>query len=522
MTPSRSEWHGLGMLRLSRLTQALLLLGACSLSFAQSEEGSGERRGFSIKPSLTVSGTATDNIGLDSGPKDRALIGMVSPGLVVRSTSGVLRGSLDYAMDGLVYYRTSQADRVLHRLQSQVNAALLEGRFLVDVRASVGQQARSAFGAEQSVTPYLSNSNQAQTATLSVTPRLRGTLAGLAAYDFSATGSETRVKDSLLGDGRSGQVTGNLEGLGGAQRMLNWTLSGSVMRAGGNPLTRTAATDSALAGLRYRPNPDVGLSVQAGKERSNLTTTELYTSNTYGLTLDWTPTERTQLNADWRRHHYGNSHALSFTHRMARSSWRYSDSQAVNGPGVVGATERQTNYALYDSIFSGIEPDPIQRDLKVRAYLLTMGLSADALANSGFLSGAATLTRSQLGAFSLLGLRSTATLTLSQAKTRRLDPFADLVPDDLRNGGMVRQRSAAFSLSHRLTPATSVGLTVSEQRSDGTTSNQLTDLKTLLANWNGQVSQRLMYSFSLRHSKFYSDLRAYRESAGTVTLTQQF
>jgi len=521
MIRSRSELIGPGMPALSRLTQALLFLGASSLAWGQSEEGDTARRGFSIRPMLSVSGTATDNIGMSGVAKDRALIGVISPGLVVQSDNGTLRGSLEYSMDGLVYYRTSQGDRVQHRLQSQATAALFAGRLLIDVRASVGQQARSAFAAEQSISPYLSNPNQSQLATLSVAPKLRGTVAGLASYDFSLAGTESRVKDSMVGDSRSAQAAATIEGLGGAQRMLNWNLAGSVQRTGGNPLGRRAATDSALLGLRYQPNPDINLNLQAGKERSNLVTVDQLISNTYGLTLGWTPTERTQVNADWRRHHYGDSHSLSFSHRMSRSSWRFSDTQSVNTPGAVGVSERQTNYALYDSIFSGIEPDPIKRDLQVRAFLLNSGLSADALANNGFLSGSTSLSRSQLAALSLLGQLSTVTLTLNQSRTRRLDPFSNVL-DDLSDGGSLRQRSAALSLSHRLSPSTSISATASDQRTNSNRSGHASSSKTFLGSWNSRFTQRLNYTISLRHARFNSDLRSYNENAVTATLTQQF
>lgn len=521
MTPRLNDGEGFCMPAVSRLVQALLLLGATSLAWGQGDDGGADRRGLSIKPSLSMSGTVTDNIGLNSGAKDKAVIGMVSPGLTVRSNTGMLRGSLDYSMDGLMYYRTSYADRVQHRLLSQASAALLEGRFLIDMRASLGQQARSAFAAEQSVSSYVSNPNQSQMASLTIAPRLRGVLAGLANYDASVSGTETRVKDSLLGDGRSAQAAFNLEGLGGAERIINWNLSAQASRATGSGQARKTSTDSAMLGLRYRPDMDLGLNLQAGKERSNFVTLDQVTSNTYSLGADWTPTERTQLNADWRRHHYGNSHSLSFNHRMSRSSWRYSDSQAVNGPGAVGGGTRQTNYALYDAIFTAQEPDPIKRDAMVRAFLLSSGLSADAIANSGFLSGAASLTRSQTGAFSLLGLRSTATLTLSQAKTRRLDPFSN-VSDDLSGGGVLRQRSGALSLSHKLSQTTSISVSAADQQTSSSTTVLTTDLKTLLGSLNGQLGQRLSYSISLRHARFSSEQKSYRENAVTATLTQQF
>eukprot|EP01034_Spumella_vulgaris_P017155 gene17155-21868_t len=175
----------------------------------------------------------------------------------------------------------------------------------------------------------------------------------------------------------------------------------------------------------------------------------------------------------------------------------------VNSPGAVGASGRLTNYALYDSIFTALEPDPVKRDLLVRTYLQNNGLNPDALGNSGFLSGAATMTRMQTGAASLLGVRSTATVTLSQGKTRRLDPFSSVV-DDLSGGGLLLQRSGAFTFSHRLSPATAVSLTVSEQRSSNVTTSQATDLKSLLASWNGRINPYLSYSANLRHARFNS------------------
>lgn len=522
MTPRRSERGAPGTPAMSRLSQALVLMGVCGLACAQSEDGTAARRGISFTPTLALSGTATDNIGLESSSKDKAVIGVISPGLVVRSNSDVLRGSIDYSMDGLLYYRTAQSDRVQHRLQSQLNASLFEGRFLIDVRAMAGQQAHSALAAEQSVSPYLSNGNQSQMAMLAITPRLRGTLSGLASYDLSVTGTETRVKDSLIGDGRSALAAATIEGLGGSGRLINWSLSGSAQRSGGNPQIRRSVVDTAMLGLSYRPNMDLALKAQAGKERSNLVLLDPITSNTYGMTLNWTPTERTQISGDWRRHHYGDSHSLSFSHRMSRSSWRFSDSQTINTPGAVGVSERQTNYALYDSIFMGLEPDPIKRDLLVRAYLQNSGLSADALANSGFLSGSTSLSRAQMAAFSLLGRLSTLTLTLNESKTRRLDPFSN-VPDDLSGGGALRQRSAALSFSHRLTASTSLSATAADQRTDSNrSSGQASGSKTLLASLNSSISQRLNYSLSLRHARFNSDLKSYRENAVTATLTQQF
>ncbi|MDM4764870.1 TIGR03016 family PEP-CTERM system-associated outer membrane protein [Pelomonas sp. SE-A7] len=520
MSPSKSEFGPFHLL--TRLARAVCLIGIAGTACAQSDGGGNDRRSFSIQPSLSVSTTATDNLRLDdvNAGKDKAVVGILSPGLSLRANTGLLRGSLDYAMDGLMYYKTSYGDRAQHRLSSQGTVALWDGRFAVDMRATLGQQAQSAFGVAQSGSTSLTETNRSQLATLTISPRLMGQLGGIASYQLNATGTENRVKDSVVGDSKSAQIGLHLSGLGGSQRLLNWNLTGQAQRQTGGQ-TRRLTTEYALLGLSYRPDVDWSFQAQAGAERTNFVTIDPVTSSTYTVAMDWTPSPRTQLNADWRKHSYGNSHTLSFTHRMARSSWRFTDTQAVNGPGAVGASARQTNYALYDAIFTALEADPVKRDLLVRAYLQAVGLNADAISNEGFLAASATMTRAQSAAFSLMGLRSTVTVSINQSKTRRLDPLSQAT-DDLGRFGNVRLRSASLSLAHKLTTSNSISLTLADQRNDNASGSQSSDLKSLLGNFTGRLNQRLSYSLGLRHSRFNSNLRAYRENAATATLTQQF
>ena len=65
-------------------------------------------------------------------------------------------------------------------------------------------------------------------------------------------------------------------------------------------------------------------------------------------------------------HVYGNTYAVNFEQRFARTVWRYSDSRAATNTSL-GALGTQTNYELFYLQFASIEPDPVKRDLLVAA-----------------------------------------------------------------------------------------------------------------------------------------------------------
>jgi len=98
---------------LRRISQASALV-ACLAAFAttQAQEAAAvARSGTSLTPRVTLSQTWTDNNTLSSVAKDAALITVLSPGLTLASKTGMLRGTLDYAVSGVFYGKSEQKDR---------------------------------------------------------------------------------------------------------------------------------------------------------------------------------------------------------------------------------------------------------------------------------------------------------------------------------------------------------------------------------------------------------------------------
>lgn len=490
---------------------------------AQQSREAGPAGGLVIQPRVTAMQTWTDNLRLDDHNKDAALITTLSPGVSISSNSGAVRGSLDYALNGIAYVKSDVPSRLQNSLSANLQAELISRTLFVDVRANIGQQSASAFGLQSTPTlgsqgsvANLANDNQHETGTLSVSPSLRGMLGGLATYDLRGTFTRTEARGTSLGDSR---------GSGGSLRInqwnpgvLGWWLQADTQQAKSADI-RGNRTSSAKAGLSYRPDPDWSFTMNVGQERNDFLAATAQSGATGGVSAEWTPTPRTRVGADWQHHDYGDSHGLTLEHRMSRSVWRLADTQTTTVGNVGAGGGVRSNYDQFFLLFASLEPDPVQRDLLVRAYLQSQGLSPDAPVLNGFLSAGPSRLRNQLVGVTLQGVRGSLSVQANRSITRRLG--ANLNQGDLANTSRIEQRSYSVTASHQLTPLSGISLTASRQESTGDLSSQSVRLTSLVANWNARLGPRLSAQLGGRHSRS-EGLTAYTENAVYANLTQQF
>ncbi|QPF73688.1 TIGR03016 family PEP-CTERM system-associated outer membrane protein [Roseateles sp. DAIF2] len=498
----------------------LPLLAAQAWAQSEGEGGaaSSNRPRLLIEPRLSVTETLTDNLKLRTHDKDVALISTIAPGIRISATGGRVRGSLDYALNGLLYSKSNEPSRVQNQLSARGSADLIDNWFVLDARASISQQPRSAFGTG-SIDPTLPNSNVSELYTLGLSPALRGQLRGVASYELRADINESRAKDATNGDLSSRGLSLQLGGLS-AQSLFGWSafLSNQRWRPGGGRYTESSMVTGTLL---FRPDPEWNFGLTLGKERNSFTTLSQESGNTYGASANWLPTPRTKAAADWQHHDYGDSHTLSLEHRMARSVWRVSDTQIANVAGPQGNAGAMTNYDLFFSLFASREPDLRKRDLLVRQFLGLLGLNPNAIAIGGFMNSTASLMRRQELSFALEGQRSTVTFLLSRTKSNKIDPTAG-GNDDFAQTNRLDLRSFSVNIAYRLTPISSASVLLTQQKNQGELDSQRTDLKSLIANWNARLGPYNNLTVGVRHNRFNSPTQPYRENAVLATYTQQF
>ncbi|WP_431256379.1 TIGR03016 family PEP-CTERM system-associated outer membrane protein [Roseateles chitinivorans] len=485
----------------------------------------GARKGIAFTPRVSVSETWTDNLALSpDNSRDRAFITTVSPGLTISSNTGAIRGSFDYTLDGILYTKSDRDARLQNQLSTRVTAELVQSALFVDVTGNISQQAVSAFG-QQSPDGKLDSPNRTETRTLQVSPYWRGRLGSFAGFELRAMG---QMRDSSeggagaasgSGNSKEGALSLNLFGPGG--REINWGLSASTTRMHFEQTGIDYRTTSVIGSLNWVPDVDWSVGLTGGRERSDYFGRE--TTSVYGANLRWSPGPRTKFAAEWQHHSYGDSHNLTFEHRMAQFSVRANSSQSVS----TGETPTQaTNYQLLELQFGSLEPDPVKRDAFVRGLLAALGLDPNSFSGAGFLSNTASLQRRSDLSLIWTGPRMTVTLSGNDNNSRRLvNSPLDVGSGDLALTDRVRQRGATVSVGYRLTPLANANVSYSRQNSRGDGGVGGNDMRTLTANATYRLGPRTDAAFGLRQTKFDDTslfATSYQEHAIYASLTQRF
>ncbi|MDT8997950.1 TIGR03016 family PEP-CTERM system-associated outer membrane protein [Paucibacter sp. APW11] len=474
-------------------------------------------RAFTWAPHVAATTTVTDNLKLRDAEKDGAVILQVAPGISVQAKSPHLKGTLDYSINALMYGKTDRSGQIQQQLASRATAELVDNIFFVDGTATISQQTVSAQGV-QSSSNLNPTGNRTEVGSLALSPYARGRLGEVANFETRVNVSETRAKDTIFGDSSSKGASLVVNGSG--QKVLNWSATVATQKVAPKA-GRETLNDRLYAALLYKPDIDVNLSVRGGKERTNYTSTDPVSSKTYGADAQWTPTLRTKFSLGWDHHAYGNSHSLSFEHRMSRSVWRYSDSRSVdNGGGQQGVGGR-SNFDMLYSLLTSIEPDAAARQKRTNEMLQQYGLSADAIATPGFLTAALTIARRQELSFALEGLRNALTVQGSRTSNTRLGALS-LLDDGLGGASVVRQLGLNVNLAHKLAADSSLSLLWVYQRSTSDLPSATSTLRSLSAAWTGRLGNRTSLALGVRHAEFDSTTAPYTENSVYGTLQQQF
>src|SRR5215831_7154283 len=470
---------------------------------------SGNGSGLSIVPSVSITETLTDNSQLASNFKQWDLVSQITPGIHVESRGARVKGFFDYTLTGIAYARHSGSNEFQNTLNSLVNLEAVENRAFIDFTGDISQQSISAYGT-RTADNSLINGNRSEVRTLGVSPYFKGRLFGLADYEARWTQNWSRNSTTTSANYDSSLASLRVNGDTGP-RLLNWSADASHLAYSYDVGRRTV--DDIIRGTLYiTPDPQLRLSLIAGRESTNIGSIETQTNNTPGFGVDWSPSERSQLSGQIEKRFFGNYHSLSFTHRTPRTVWKFSDTQDVTaGFGQPVAGNQGTAFDLLFTQFASIQPDPAQRAALVNAFLQANGISPTAQLFSGSLASAPLRQRRQELSFGLLGVRDTITFAASQTQGANLDTTLT-IPDDFANGNVVKTRGFSVAASHRLTPTAALNVVGSMDRTSGSTTAQSSTLRSISVYWLDRFGPHGTISLSAHHSSYSSPTQPYEET----------
>ena len=518
--PSRVKTHRLAS-RHARLPVVGLLGIAAFGAHAQSEGAAAgaSKRALSVETGLSISQTLTDNVHLSSTDKQSELITQVSPTLSVRSNAGRVQGFFNYALTGILYARGSGSNALQQTLSAAGKAEAIENFAFVDATASISRQNISALGT-QSPDPSLRSDNQTQVSSFSLSPYVRGRLAGVANYEARLNYASTRSGGSSVGNSSTSGGSVRL-GSDNSLSLLNWSVSMSRQLVNFTA-GRDSESDQATATLTFSVTPELRFSARGGREINNYVSVERQGTNTYGAGVQWMPSKRTTLTADEDQRFFGRSHSIRFEHRTPRTVWAFVDARDVtSGAAAAASGPLLTEFDLLFLQLTSQYPDPIERARQTLIQLQLLGKNPFAIAPGGFLTAAVSAQRRQELSFGYLGLRTTVLLSAFQTQTSRLDPLSTAV-DSLSGGASVRQRGVSLGGGYRLTPRSALNLNTTRTRTTDSTTGARSDLVSITAGWTSQVGARANVSLSARRTVSEGATSSYNESALLGTLTLRF
>ena len=469
-----------------------------------------------VTTSLKLSETVSSRRNGVTGESTNEAVTTISPGVRATSRTGRLQGSVDYSLDGVLNSRDSSANAVRHRLAAAGVAEVVERHLYVDLTGSISRQPISTFGV-LSADPLVTDKNTTDVRTFSVSPVLRGNVAGAVDVEARWHAAMTRSGATSASDSNSSVASVRMGSAAAAAR-TGWSLDLS-RQVVDYDLGRRTEEDRAVVGVSFAASPELRLTARVGVEDGDLVSFQKERTDTFGAGLLWTPTVRTKLAIDLDRRSFGHSHGVSFEHRMRRSVWRFSDRQDLtNGASAQGATVPA--FDLFFSLFQSQEPDPFLREQLVNSFLQRNNLDPRTLVNGGFLTSASALQRRQELSFAVEGVRTTFVVSGNLTSSRRA--FGTVVGGDDLSAGGLRQRGLTVAVTHRLTPSSTLGLIAASQHSNSDTVGLFSRLNSITANWTDRIGRRTTMSLGVRHSSFDSGTDANRENALLANLHMAF
>lgn len=500
-------------------TAGVALVGMATTAFAQVEDGPAAARSFGLATGISIEGSAINVRDRANGANGTEALLRVIPSLTLVHRGGRLQGSLVYS--GALSTRRGIDDRedtdYLNSLSASYVLEAIEGVGFIDARASVSQQSISAVGAPAGAAD--AGANRTETATVSVSPYLRSSLAGVAEAELRLLGAATKGGDSATANSRTEQASFSLRAP--RRAVVGWGLSGIRQRVKFSTSTAYTTTDRVTGELALQPDIDWRFSLTAGQERSDVVGAVRREYENYGAGLQWTPSPRTSVSLAGEERYFGRAHRVAVEHRFQRSSLRYSDSRDVtSGVDGLGAGQAVTLYALLYSQFSTQIPDPVQRDQFVLGLIQALGRSRDEIVSGGLFSNAGISVQRRRELFwTWTGPRLTITgsgfsLDSERADVGGVNPAG---PND-----NVAQTGYAASVGWRLTPLTSIGATGSRSMGKDPVALTRSDLKSVALTLTSRVGPRATAGLGARYSVLNGSADSYRESALTGSLSLRF
>jgi uncharacterized protein (PEP-CTERM system associated) len=488
---------------------------------------------WKVTPSLTLSETYTDNVGLQSDADKRSQwVTEATPGIAVFGQNSRVQLS---ARASAAFFKYSDDDSRPADTRSNYTQYDATGRvkvvdelLYVDAVARGGSRAVSAFGVRNDDGNRFSEENTTDVGSWSISPYLTRRFGNFAAATLRYTHDQVNADDARFGNSTADGVLFDLTS-GRAWRDIGWNLRYARQDLQTEEFGDTTS-ENALLGLNYAVHRTLRLTATGGYDSYDYQAMGDRTAGaSWSLGFAWNPSARTSLQMAAGRHFLGNTGSLALSHRSRHTVWQLGYSDAVtNTRQQFSQTQGVDTLALLDSLFAVTIPDPFERRIAIENYLLATGLPVSTVQSVNYLSNRFFRQKQALASFAF-NMRAHSTLLSAFANERQAlssgEADAGLLRSELFSlNDNVRQFGLNASHSYRLNALTSATATLTATRNRSLTTNFETDQQDLRLRLTRRFSRNLFGHAELRHARGDRGLfgAGYTENAVSASLSAQF
>lgn len=413
---------------------------------------------WDITPSISVTGTYTDNASLAALPARGTFVTQVAPGIHIAGGGARFKGNLDYIANAIVYSNDVAANTIANTLSGQGTLEAIEKFFYVDVFGNVQQTFLSPF-APQPSNIYSVTSNRAEARTFGLSPYVRGRVGSAFSYQLRYRDSWTTSNRDILPNLRTRQWTGRAAS---PIRLFGWALDydDTTVKYGETDFNKQLSR-LYRATVYFQPDVTLRLDVSGGREQNNYFSLETRSNKIYGGGVLWKPTPLSSAEIKYEHRYFGASRLASLQHRSRLTAWTltYSRNAATYQQALLTLPPGNTA-ALLDAIFTASIPDPIARQAAVAQFLQASSIPAFLSSPVSFFTQQVFLQENVDASVAILGKRSSVILDVFGSKSQALTTnFNSTVPDAfaLAQGSVIRQHGFGISANRQVTGSTSLG-----------------------------------------------------------------
>ncbi|MCQ9372899.1 TIGR03016 family PEP-CTERM system-associated outer membrane protein [Methyloversatilis sp. XJ19-13] len=476
-----------------------------------------------VTTALTSRVLVSDNVRVSAISPQSDTVMELNPQFTLTRRSPRLSLDATYRPRYIDYLDGTIDSRVAHDFNGTGSWEAIDDLFFLNATAISAQRSQSVFNAVPTDN-QLAPDQLSRTRTYSLTPSFRGTvrLGDVATWrsNYNIVRSETSgatTANTLTSETFTGT-------LASTPAKIGWQVDVSTTKTSSD-LSRSTDRKRVTGSLIYRPDTTIRLAARYGFEDTNFANQR--NGDTYGFGATWNPTPRTSFSGDVDERPFSTTASLRASHRLPRlalsaSYMRNLTTRAEQILAQNGVTDLAESLAQLEPFAS--EADPDQRLRMIETFLRDNGLQRFQTSLTPILSDRQFLqTRMQMTVVHT-GVRNTVSLSFFRSESDSgIGGLGPISGDDFALSPVIRQIGWTASYSHRLTASSSINLSLTTSKSDGSSSSGIGSNRDVAnATWTTRLGTRSSGSIGLRMTRATVTAGDVDENAVIATLTTRF